>query len=72
MMKPLGKCIKCGVDVFEVDHYIKIEEHVEGKKEKTNYWHKKCFDEFINPKKLAYGMIGRTMNLLNKAETQLA
>ena len=71
-MEIKGVCVRCKKEIFSKDDYLKLMEFLSGELKREEFYHKRCFDEFLKPKKLAMGMVAKTMNLLNKAEERLA
>lgn len=60
-------CIKCTREILKDDDYVHFEEITKGKVKSEGFMHIKCWDDFIDMRKMAYSMIGRTNKLLDMA-----
>lgn len=70
-MKNNKICIKCGREIFDKEDYFRIEEYIKGKLHRVQIFHKICFEDMFNIKRLALGMAAKANKLMEMAGIQL-
>lgn len=64
-------CVRCQKGIREGGDYIRLTEYLNGKQNREQHFHKVCFDEMFNIKKLAFGMAAKANKLMEMAGIQL-
>lgn len=57
-------CIKCKKDIEKKEYYVEVNEFNNKKLKVKQYFHKRCYEELFNIKKMALGMVGKVNKLM--------
>jgi len=63
-------CAICGKEIIDKGYY-KLSRYFNKILDKTIFYHLKCYEERDNVKKLALGMAGRAMQMMNRVEQNI-
>jgi len=67
----MKRCIRCNKEIKEKDHYLRVSEFSSGKKQREEYYHKKCFDDRNMVRNMALGLAARANRLMGVAEEKI-
>ncbi len=59
-------CVRCGITILNNEAYFHIEEFNEGIRIHFAYWHKKCWEDANQPRKLALGLARKANAMLDR------
>ena len=60
-------CVKCGREIFPKDDYIRVTEFNKGKENREEFFHRRCYEDMFDIRRLALGMVNKTNKLLEMA-----
>lgn len=61
-------CERCKRQILPSENFCHLEEWDKKNKLEEWFWHKLCWDEVMQPKRLAMNLVARTHKLLQRAE----
>lgn len=64
-------CFRCRKEIEPKEDYYSFTEYASGKKIRTDYAHKKCWDDFMNSLNSATSSLQKSNYLLNAMGTQM-